>query len=72
MNDFEELDTDTDTDIDEDGKPQPYAGFKRKYQSTSQKRKFDWDQTEVFPGIRKSISAPPVLAPMAEAGGSSA
>ena len=73
MNNFEVLDTDTDTDteIDEDGKPQPYAGFKRKYQSTSQKRKFDWDQTDVIPGIRKSVSAPPVLAPMAESGGCS-
>ena len=71
MNNFEEFDTDTDTDTEEDGKPQPYAGFKRKFQSTPQKRKGDWDQTETFPGIRKSVSAPPLLVPMAEAGGSS-
>ena len=73
MNNFEEIDTDTDTDIEEeDGKPQPYAGFKRRFLSTSTKRKFDWDQNEaVFPGMRKSVSAPPLLAPMAEPGESS-
>ena len=71
MNNFEEVDTDTDTDIEEeDGKPQPYAGFRR-FLSTSTKRKFDWDQNEAFPGMRKSVSAPPLLAPMAEPGGSS-
>ena len=71
MNNFEEIDTDTDTDIEEEeGKPQPYAGFKR-FHSTSQKRKFDWDQNEGFPGMRKSVSAPPLLAPKVEGGRSS-
>ena len=71
MNNLDEIDTDIDTDIEEDGKPQPFAGLQTKFYSTSQKGKGDWDDQVAFPGIRKSVSAPPHLAPMAEAGGGS-
>ena len=64
-----DTDVDTDTEMEEDtARPQPMAGFR-----VGQKRKA-WREAaaagaEQPPDMRRTVSAPPVLAPLASASG---
>ena len=63
---YDEMDTDTECDnIEEDGKPQPMAGFRVGHITPTKKRKGDYEDEEDIPDLRKTVSAPAVLAPLA-------
>ena len=63
FNNYEEMDTDTEDNIEEDGKPQPMAGFRVGHISPGKRRADEYEDVPVV--MRKSVSAPPVLAPLA-------
>ena len=61
-------DQDTDTELEDEGRPQPMAGFRVALVS-SKKRKAEEEpevEQETAAGMRRTVSAPPVLAPMSE------
>ena len=65
MENYDEMDTDTESDhLEEDGKPQPMAGFRTGFVSPGKKNRAGFMEEEVPVGLRKSVSAPPILAPM--------
>ena len=62
-------DEDTDTELEEEeGRPQPMAGFRLATVSSTKKRKAEeGPEEEPEPsGMRRTVSAPPALAPMAQ------
>ena len=65
MENYDEMDTDTESDhLEEDGKPQPMAGFRTGFVSPGKKDRAGFLEEDVPVGLRKSVSAPPILAPM--------
>ena len=63
-NNYDDMDTDTES-IEEDMKPQPMAGFRVGVLSSPNKRSQDYED---YPDVRRSVSAPSALAPMASHG----
>ena len=61
---YQDQDTDTELEPEEEGRPQPMAGFRLSVVSST-KRKMEVEE-ETGVGMRRTVSAPPVLTPMSQ------